>query len=94
MKLEWEQNSPKEPMTWDEATVYAKSLGEGWRLPTRGELLDAYDSKTEVFQSGNYWSSSKYARDTNYVWSVYFDDGYLDNCNKANDCYVRCVREE
>jgi formylglycine-generating enzyme required for sulfatase activity len=38
MKLEWQEDAPKNPMNWDEAMKYAKSLGDGWRLPTRRKL--------------------------------------------------------
>lgn len=42
MKLEWQENPSKEPMSWDETDKYAKSLGEGWRLPTIEELRNFY----------------------------------------------------
>lgn len=41
--IEWQSNPPVKRMTWYEAIDYAKSLGDGWRLPTRAELIDAYD---------------------------------------------------
>lgn len=94
MKLEWEQNSPSERMTWDEANKYAKSLGEGWRLPTRGELCDAYDNGVKDFKSDNYWSSSTYTKDTTDAWDVDFYNGYVDISTKTKcNYYVRCVRE-
>jgi hypothetical protein len=40
-KLEWQESPPSKPMTWDQAMEHAKLLGEGWRLPTRPELVDA-----------------------------------------------------
>lgn len=92
-KLEWQQNPPNKPMTWDDAMEYAKSLGDGWRLPTRGELSEAYDNKIEGFILDDYWSSSMYARATNYAWSVDFSKGYVDYYNKKDSDYVRCVRE-
>ena len=44
MKLKWQENSPQKQMTWHEADKYAKSLGNGWRLPTIDELKRAYDN--------------------------------------------------
>ena len=93
MKLEWQEDAPENPMTWDEAIEYAKSLGDGWRLPTRGELCDAYDNFIDGFKKNNYWSSSTYAQGTNLAWLVYFYDGGVGDDDKTNDGYVRCVRE-
>lgn len=91
-KLEWQENSPTYPMTWDEAMSYAKSLGDGWRLPTVEELKEAYDNKVEGFQSDGYWSSSTYAQDTNDARIVLFYNGYFGDVYKSDTYYVRCVR--
>jgi hypothetical protein len=93
MKLEWQEDAPKNPMTWEEAIDYAKSLGDGWRLPTRGELCDAYDSFVDGFKKNNYWSSSTYALTTILAWTVYFINGDVYILGKTNNYYVRCVRE-
>ena len=96
-KLEWEQNPPSKPMTWDEATQYADSLNTmsdyGWRLPTIKELKEAYDSKLEGFRSSNYWSSSTYVQLTNFAWNVNFKYGLVNYYNKTLNFYVRCVRD-
>jgi hypothetical protein len=91
--IEWQEDAPKNPMTWEEAIEYAKSLGDGWRLPTRGELCDAYDNFVDGFKKNNYWSSSTYAQNTNYAWSVDFIYGGVPLNAKTNSYYVRCVRE-
>ena len=91
--LEWQQNPPTNIMNWYEAMEYAKSLGEGWRLPTRGELSDAYDNKIEGFILDDYWSSITYDQAQSYAWSVDFSKGYVDYFNKKDSDYVRCVRE-
>ena len=94
MSLEWQSNPTEQPMNWDEANEYTKSLGNGWRLPTRTELIDAYDNNVEGFQSNDYWSSSTYAKDTNNAWFVDFSYGDVHYYTKTDDgFYVRCVRD-
>ena len=39
-----------------------------------------------------YWSSSPYADDSSYAWSVYFFGGYSDAFSKNDDLFVRLVR--
>lgn len=91
--IEWQNDSPQKRMTWHEAVDYAKSLGDGWRLPTRGELIDAYDSSVRGFMNDYYWSSSAYAQGTSSVWSVNFGSGLVASNVKTNGDYVRCVME-
>ncbi len=92
--IEWQNNPPVKRMTWHEAMEYAKSLGDGWRLPTRSELINAYDGDVIGFKKNSYWSSNTYAQGTNLAWLVYFGTGYVDGDDKTN-CfyYVRCVRD-
>lgn len=94
MKLEWQEDAPENPMDWDEANEYAKSLGDGWRLPTREELCDAYDNFVDGFEKNYYWSSSTYAQDTSFAWLVGFYNGTAGSNDKSTNCDVRCVREE
>jgi hypothetical protein len=85
---------PKElgAMNWEEANTECALLGEGWRLPTRGELLLMYENKTVVggFANNYYWSSTE--SDFSYAWYFTFDLGSADNLNKGNTSYVRAVR--
>lgn len=93
MELEWQEDAPKNPMTWDEANEYAESLGDGWRLPTRGELIDAYDSSVKGFMNDYYWSSSTYGQATTNAWDVNFYVGLVGSSDKTINYYVRCVRD-
>jgi len=93
MKLEWERNAPQTKMTWYDAMEYAKTLGEGWRLPTRAELIEAHDTNIEGFRSGSYWSSITVVLNTNNAWAVNFYNGYVGDGSKTYSNYVRCVRE-
>lgn len=98
--LEWEENPPVNRMSFEEAEKYADSLTtmseDGWRLPTRMELLDAWDNGVEGFQLQCYWSSSTFAgtyTQNDSAWSVYFDSGGSGHVLKTNTYYVRLVRE-
>ena len=91
--IEWQNNPPVKRMTWHEAVDYAESLGDGWRLPTRSELINAYDSDVIGFKKNSYWSSSMYAQATNNAWYVGFYSGNVYNNDKTYNNYVRCVRE-
>jgi len=93
MILEWQTNPPEELMNWDKAMEYAGSLGDGWRLPTRAELVDAYDNEIEGFKKDYYWSSSTYTKFTSNAYYVNFDYGNVFNVDKDLSYYVRCVRE-
>ena len=90
-KLQFGETADKK-MTWQEANDYCKSLGKGWRLPERWELVKAYDGKVEGFKSGYYWSSTTYVYNTANAWNVYFYSGHVDNSNKTYSDYVRPVR--
>ena len=89
-----------ELMTWNDAMQYAKNLRKGgfsdWRLPTKEELLEIYKIKVicgiNRSNSGVFWSSSTIAYNTNIAWYMNFNLGLVDNFNKSNNLYVRCVR--
>ncbi len=84
-------NAPRE-MTWDEANEYCKSLGEGWRLPTKDELNQMYQLKDEIdgFGEGWLWSSSQSSNV--YAWFQGFSYGEQGNGNKSNVYSVRACR--
>ena len=86
---------PKElgEMNWEAANTACALLGEGWRLPTRGELLLMYENKTMIggFANKYYWSSTEYVG--SFAWSFDFSDGVADYFNlKFDTFYVRAVR--
>lgn len=81
-------------ITWEEAIKSCANLGNGWRLPTKEELLEIYNlQKLGEITLGNYgcWSSSKQGE---YIWSVGFLTGnqYLNPKNNLN--LVRPVRDK
>lgn len=93
-KLEWESNPREKLMTWYDAMEYARTLSEGWRLPTKEELIDAYDNNVRGFHPDYYWSSSTYAQATSNAWGVDFYSGSVTSLYKTlSGVCVRCVRD-
>ena len=97
--LEWQADDNGIQRTWDEALEYANGLGNGWRLPTIGELFSIIDykkynpaCKIENCRSSYYWSSSPYAGDANYAWGIHFHNGPVYYGDKDYHYYARCVR--
>jgi hypothetical protein len=88
MKLEW-KDTESEQMSWYEAK---KLESNGWRLPTRVELIHAFDSKVEGFTSVC-WSSNNYILDTKYAWSINFNYGGMGTDDKECCYYVRLCKE-
>ena len=79
-------------MTWEEAKKACASLGKGWRLPTKVELLLIYENK-EVgggFAVLYYWSSTE--GDNFFAWWQNFSNGSQSSNNKTNTNYVRAVK--
>ena len=74
-----------------DAIESCKELGDGWRLPTRKELLEMYDHKEElVLKDDVYWSSTEYG--TSDAFGFGFNDGHADYYGKFNTLSVRAVR--
>ena len=69
---------PKE-CTYDEALKIAKNIGNGWRLPSKEELLKMYEKRDFIkgFEWGAYYLTDEvYGK--NLVYAVEFADGKLD----------------
>lgn len=95
MNIEWESNHTKQQMTWVEAMRYAHqhmTMSEDWRLPTRAELVEAFDNGMDGFEQKSYWSSTSHAKDTDYAWDVHFLTGYVNSSPKTNTACVRLVK--
>lgn len=98
MNLQWESYPYKNEMNFEEALEYAFSLRFDWRIPTKEELLFAYNNKIEGFQNVEYWSSSnipdkyKYKFPKTYC-TVKMNNGFINYKKNVDLHYVRCVRE-
>jgi len=78
---------------WEDAMKACADLGDGWRLPTRLELLLMYNNQDELggFALDYYWSSTE---DDNYgAWIQDFGYGGQGLNPKLYDYYVRAVRD-
>ena len=80
-------------MKWNEAKKTCADLGDGWRLPTRLELLLMYNNQDELggFAFNSYWSSTEH--DNVRAWIQNFFNGFQSTNNKTNYYYVRAVRD-
>ena len=80
-------------MSWKSAVKICDDLGDGWRLPTRLELLIMYNNQDEIggFAANYYWSSTEYVN--GYAWWQGFGNGNQDVNNKFGNGYVRAVRD-
>jgi len=82
-------------MDWNSAVKYCEDLDlatfSDWRLPTKDELLIAYENKGEFrnIEDSWHWSITKY---NSYSWVVNFSHGDDSYSNRALSYYVRCVR--
>jgi hypothetical protein len=101
-KLEWQSDISPKNMTWHEAKDYAASLGDGWRLPTRTELLTLVDDtkhspSCSVFPdcpSEYFWTSTPWAGSSSGAWRVHFTSGSATTYGDvvSYGYRVRCVR--
>ena len=85
---------------WETALAACDDLGDGWRLPSRLELLSVVDlgreagAWPEVLDSdgGVFWSSTSSPADANLAFHVYADNGAVGFLEKSTEGSARCVR--
>ena len=78
--------------TWQEQMEWAKSIGGD--LPTRAELLMAYERHRDLFQKAAYWSNTpdddpEYA---GWAWCQGFYGGYQGTSAQGSRLRARAVR--
>ncbi|WP_186215873.1 DUF1566 domain-containing protein [Burkholderia gladioli] len=78
--------------SWQAQLDWAKSIGGD--LPTRAELVIAYEQHRDQFQAEAYWSNTP-DTDPGYsgcAWYQDFDDGYQDDYRQSYEFRARAVR--
>jgi len=104
--LMWQQEDDNTTRIWDDANTYCNDLTLAdyydWRLPSAYELMsivncDTYSPSIDTTyfpgtSASCYWSSTTYAGNSSYAWSVAFFSGTVYYSVKTNNDYVRCVR--
>lgn len=90
MKIDLYENVVTTYMTWDEANKYCSDLADGWRLPTKDELIYMFNNYGYAFGNYGCWGDKF---DSEYSWSVGFKTGniYLNPVNNVN--YLIPVRD-
>lgn len=93
--LEWLSDAR---LNWEDAKQHCRSLGEGWRLPTRIELVSLVDhaisSPASSFPGATgdtYWSATPVANGEGSAWVVDFEFGDTRLEGIASSHRVRCV---
>ena len=94
MKFEIAPKSTEIESNWFDAKLYCFSLNidgkTGWRLPTKEELNEIYQSEND-FDDRGYWSSTE--ANGYYAWLQNFLNGYQGNNTKCyGGFYVRAIR--
>jgi hypothetical protein len=91
--IEIAPKSTETRLNWDDARLYCFALNidgkTGWRIPTKEELNEIYESEN-VFVEGGYWSSTEF--NANNAWVQGFNNGYQSSTNKSGNFYVRAIR--
>jgi hypothetical protein len=94
MNFEIAPKSTEIKANWYDAKLYCFSLNidgkTGWRLPTKEELNEIYESVND-FEKAWYWSSTEFYG--SYAWYQGFGSGSqsYDTKNDGGD-YVRAIR--
>jgi len=92
--LEWQVDPPVDRMNYSKAEKYASDLGDGWRLPTRKELIGITGGNRPKELKGKdwFWSSLPVGGGAVYRWLVLFLTGHVSVGHVSSVFYVRCVR--
>jgi len=101
--LTWEATVDGNAYMQGDAVAHCAAKGEGWRLPTRLELVSLVDytiaapgpTINAVFTETpptTFWTASLYYGDVGDYWYVGFDVGYSDYGIANQSALVRCVR--
>lgn len=77
---------------WDEAVVWTRTLGKGWRMPTEGELRDLYNVKADV--DGVLLQHGMSLLDVKICWASSFDDQSAWTFSMGNGVQMADLKED
>lgn len=78
-------------MTWEEATKWAASFGDGSRLPTKREAALLYANLKDDFETSDWhWTSTPYS--ASIAWLQFFNYGNQTITSQSSLCLCRAVR--
>jgi hypothetical protein len=81
-------------MDWNNAKLACADLGEGWRLPTKDELIILFKNKAKIsnLTKYRYWSSTE--ENSFHAWSTNFTWGESYTNHKNDEIQIRAVRSK
>jgi hypothetical protein len=95
MNFEIAPKSTEIRANWYDARLYCFALNidgkTGWRLPTKDELNEIYQSKNDLEEEW-YWSSTE-CNDDNAWGQCFYGGAHSDGDKNYGDIYVRAVRD-
>ena len=93
MNIEISAKEYERILNWNDGMLYCQLLNiagkNDWRLPTKEELNDIYNSEND-FVFDFYWASTEY--NGNFAWLQDMSSGGQDFTFKTGSLYVRAVR--
>lgn len=95
LNLEVAPKSTEIQANWYDAKLYCFSLNidgkTGWRLPTKEELNEIYESVNDFVHGNYYWTSPDYNGPN--AWVQIMSNGFQNDSYKSYSAYVRAVRD-
>ncbi|NEW84293.1 MAG: DUF1566 domain-containing protein [Mariniphaga sp.] len=91
-KLEVQTEDFSGSFSWHDANEKIKTIGQGWRLPTKAELDCLYKNKDKIgnFKRDWYWTSERVGQFN--IWVQSFGNGRQFGYSNSNSAKIRCVR--
>ena len=85
------------PTTYLTTVKAVEALGDGWRIPTKEELLLIYENKDKISGFGGkevgchdwYWSSTEQHENSSLVWNIRLSDG-REGWNFNSNTWLNC----
>lgn len=91
--LYWRTTAMDSTADWWETIELCKTIGDGWRLPTREEIHEYYMSYTHTAEKNRaYWIDGVVERE--YAEYYSFITGMVHRCEKDTRLYYKFISEK